>query len=480
MTTAIACIVDETGISAPTFAEVLTWLQAQFQTIYGIDIVLDADTQDGQLCAIFADAINDQNMTAVAVFNGFRPQYAVGAGLSSIVKINGIRRRVATQSSVILTVGGTVGTVIRNAYVGDNLNLDTTWFIAGPVTIPAAGVIDTQGLCTTFGAVTAAPGTITEIATEIPGWQTVTNNVAASPGAPIETDAQLRRRQTLSTSLPALTTQQSLEGNLLTLDGVTRARTYQNDTLQTDANGIPARSIAVVVEGGDPHDIAQTISRIKAPGVPTYGSLTEVVYDRYGVPNQINFFPLTDILVSMVVFLTGYQGYTDTIAQYVQRSMAQFCNDMQIGAPLHLGDIYSPANLDGDAAIAATGLSQTELDPLGRSFNINAPFGIALARPEMAIIGGPWDTGAAGVNCNYGGWFTVGETIYITMQNNSLFQTVVTSFGSNYVFFDPPLPSTTIAGRLIYAVGDLPIRFNEAAVCNWQTSIILTATGAVA
>ena len=45
------------GVSAPTYDEVLGYLQEGARAIFGSDINLDADTQDGQLLAIFAKAI---------------------------------------------------------------------------------------------------------------------------------------------------------------------------------------------------------------------------------------------------------------------------------------------------------------------------------------------------------------------------------------------------------------------------------------
>jgi uncharacterized phage protein gp47/JayE len=76
---------------------------------------------------------------------------------------------------------------------------DNAWILHPSVTIPLAGQITVTATCQTLGAISAPAGTITSIQTIVPSWQTVTNPTAATPGAPVESDAKLRTRQTIST-----------------------------------------------------------------------------------------------------------------------------------------------------------------------------------------------------------------------------------------------------------------------------------------
>ena len=50
----LAATISATGISAPTYDEILTSLQTSFQSIYGSDAYISADSQDGQMLAVFA------------------------------------------------------------------------------------------------------------------------------------------------------------------------------------------------------------------------------------------------------------------------------------------------------------------------------------------------------------------------------------------------------------------------------------------
>ena len=72
----LAAQVTSTGISAPSYNDILSSLTASFQGIYGSDAYLGPDSQDGQLLAVVAQAIYDCNQTAIAVYNQFSPQTA--------------------------------------------------------------------------------------------------------------------------------------------------------------------------------------------------------------------------------------------------------------------------------------------------------------------------------------------------------------------------------------------------------------------
>ena len=128
-------------------------LQDQYRNIYGADTYLEADSQDGQLLAVFAMAIHDANTAAVQVYNAFSPATASGAALSSNVKINGLARGVATRSSVDLRIVGQGGTTISGGVALDGDRVQ--WELPASVTIPPAGEITVTALCRKVGAVAA-------------------------------------------------------------------------------------------------------------------------------------------------------------------------------------------------------------------------------------------------------------------------------------------------------------------------------------
>lgn len=335
--------VDQSGFHYPDYPTVLTYLQGEYRTIYGADTYLEADSQDGQWVAILALAMFDSMQVAAAVYNSFSPLTAQKDALSRNVKINGIARLVASYSTADLTIVGQAGTTILNGQAKDTL--DQKWNLPASVTIPVGGSIVVTATAAEVGAVSAAAGTINKIATPTLGWQTVNNVAAATIGDPVETDAELRRRQTQSTMIPSLSVMEGIVGAVASLAGVSRYRGYENDTNTTNADGVPAHAISLVVEGGTTQAIAEAIAAKKTPGTATYGTTTYTTYDQYGVPNVINFFRPTTATISVEISLTARTGYLSTTADAIKAAMVAYVSDLLIGDDIYISKLYVPANL---------------------------------------------------------------------------------------------------------------------------------------
>ena len=330
--------IDETGLHLPDYPTVLEDVKARFRGIYGDDLYLGPDSQDGQLCAVFALALHDAYTLAGSVYNAYSPATAQGTGLSRMVKINGLRRKPSGRSTVDLRLVGQAGTVIRGGMAGD----------------------------------------IVKILTPARGWQSVGNPAAALPGAAVETDAELRRRQAISTALPSLTVFEGTLGAVASIPGVTRSRGYENDGGLPDADGIPGHSICMVVEGGDTAAIAEAIAAKKGPGAGTYGTTEALVRDKYGVPNVIKFFRPAETPVYATVTIRPFPGYLSTTGESIRKNVAEHINGLNIGDDVSLSRLYSPAN----AANAAS--YDIESITLGTSQGAQSAANVAVAFNAVA------------------------------------------------------------------------------------------------
>lgn len=340
--------VDSTGCHVADFPSFLLYVQNLYKGIYGQDVYIEPDSQDGQLLAAFAQDLFDTASVAQSVYNSQSPATAQGVGLSRIVKINGLNRRAATKSSSDLTIVGTSGTVINNGIAQDAVG--QKWNLPAVVTIPPAGTIVATAIADLAGNVNAEANTITKIFTPTLGWQTVNNADPATAGIAAETDAELRIRQALSTANPSLTVFDGTIGALENLDGVIVVRGYENDTGATDANGIPAHTISCVVEGGDVTAICQTIQIHKTPGCGTYGTTSELVFDAKGMPLTINFFRPTLVTIGVEVTIETFVGYTSNYGDQIKQSVANYINSIGIGDDVLLTKIYPPAYLPPPAS----------------------------------------------------------------------------------------------------------------------------------
>jgi len=319
MASPTAPTITATGITAPTYAEILDYLKAKYRSIYGDDVYLEADSQDGQFLAVQALAIGDANAATIAAYLSFSPATAQNAALSSNVKINGIARAVATNSQSDLTIIGQAGTTITNGFAEDvNGN---KWALPASVVIPPSGEVVETATCVTVGAITATAGQINKISTVTRGWQSVTNLSDAAPGAPVETDPKLRAKQKTSTALPSRTVLEGTIGAVANVTGVTRYSAVDNDTKVTDSNGIPGNSLAMVVEGGDANEIASAIAAKKGPGGGTFGTTSISTTNVYGMPVTIKFFRPTNQPITAAASLKALSGYTTAIGAALQQAV---------------------------------------------------------------------------------------------------------------------------------------------------------------
>lgn len=341
----LACTIDATGISAPSYPDILTSLQIRYRNIYGQDVNLDADTQDGQFLAVLASAINDTNAATIAAFNAQSPSTAQGAGLSSVVKINGLQREPSSNSTVDVLIVGVAGTIVTNGIVGDNVGLNTRWNLFPEFVIGDSGEVVITATCQTPGNVAAEPGTITTILTPTLGWQSATNPQSAFPGNPVEDDATLRQRQSVSQTQASQSPFAAALAAITNLPGVVKAAGYENPTGGVDANGVPGHSVSFVVGGGDVTQIGTTIERKKTIGTGTYGTTTVTVNDPAGVPIDIHFFVLELTDVAVVVNINALDGYSNSTGVLIQQALADYISGLPIGAPVYLTKAIAIASL---------------------------------------------------------------------------------------------------------------------------------------
>ena len=329
--------IDGAGLHIPNYNDILEDIIAEMKRIFGDDIYLENDSMDYQMLSIFALKQYDTLQAIAQAYNSRSPQTAIGTGLDAVVMINGIKRKSAGHSTCQVQIIGTPYTQIKNGAVKDKAGL--TWDLPAEVTIGTDGTLTTVVTCREIGAVTALPGDIDSIETPTFGWVSVTNEVAASPGQPVETDAELRRRQTVSSALPSQTLLEGTIAGIASVDGVTRYKVYENDTNDntvTERNplGLPAHSITAVVEGGSDLDVASQIRIRKGVGCYTNGTTEVDVIGEYDVINKIRFYRPTYIPVDVTVDIKPYNGYTTYTVDIIKQNIKDYIDNLSIGDDL--------------------------------------------------------------------------------------------------------------------------------------------------
>lgn len=217
--------------------------------------------------------------------------------------------------------------------------------------------------CATAGAVQPALNDLSQIVTVFAGWDSVSNNVAANVGRLAESDTALRQRWNGSLYARSVAMTDSIAAALLTLNGVTVARVYENDSDSTDAEGRPPHSIEAVVNGGDADEIGATIWQKKAAGIDTFGSQSVAVTDSQGFSHTINFNRPIPVYVWLDVEITEYPEETlppDAVT-VITEALLEFGDSLTVGNDVILqrfmGAVYQAVDGVGYITIqAATGV----------------------------------------------------------------------------------------------------------------------------
>ena len=169
-----------------------------------------------------------------------------------------------------------------------------------------------------------------------------------------ETDAEVRARIRSSLAGRSAGSCDALLAAVQSARGVSSARVYVNDTGAADANGIPAHSIAAVIRGGNAAAVAQAIYDKKAPGIGTWGSITENAYDAAGNPHAVSFTRHTDKFILVYPCITVLEGGDrEAIRNAVVPAIEDFVNGRGIGNELNIPQLYGVAYA-ADPSIANT------------------------------------------------------------------------------------------------------------------------------
>lgn len=268
--------IDSTGLHLQALADIVTELETGFKTIYGNDISLDANSPDGQMINLFAQAKIDTLDLISSVYNSFSPNSAIGVSLDQRCALNGIVRKGATKTTVNVQVTtdrvvNLIGVTNGNGTPFTVSDTSGNKFYLTNDTTTTNGVNTLHFTSAVAGAVFVSSGTITVIETILLGVLSVTNSGnALIQGVDEETDAALRYRRSVSVSNPSSGYLDGLMGALLALDDVKYAKVYENNTDLTDVYGIPPHSIWCVVDGGLSTDIADIIYQRRNAGCGMY------------------------------------------------------------------------------------------------------------------------------------------------------------------------------------------------------------------
>jgi uncharacterized phage protein gp47/JayE len=385
------------GLSIPSFSDYQDAINNIFLTIYGETNYLGNDASDYQWNTALALKLSDNCSLCQLAYNSRSPVTAVGSALDGVVESNGITRLEASPSTVVLTLVGSVGTIILDGVIADVNGI--LWDLPSSVEIGAEGTVSVIAVCSQTGPISAAANTVNNpIGGFTSGFTGVTNQYPAVIGNPTETDSQLRARQVVSVALPSSTRLAGTIAEVKAVTGVTRTNIIENQTSVTDSLGNESHSLTCVVEGGVDLDVATAIFDNRGIGCNTQGAtatamtLVPVTDPNSGNITTIGFIRPTYINVYVSLSIHGLNAaYTTATQAAIISSLVTYLNSLQIGEEVTQSALYGIAlmaipNLSAPTfSIRALTLG-TSASPTGTSDLSMAFYQVALTQSSHIII----------------------------------------------------------------------------------------------
>ena len=277
----------KTGFSVSEASEIREevaqdWVNA-FKETGRPDLNTDPETPQGQLIDSQTAAIHQKDTELAYLANQFNPQTASGRWQDALAKIYFLSRKPAINSTAVCTLTGmngttvTAGALIRSSYDS------TLWILNKDVVIGENGTATAVFTCQTEGAIQAGTGTLSQIVTTTPGWDAVTNNLAAEVGQLAESQAAFETRRYQSVALNGRSTTAAVYARVADLKNVIATYVTDNKTnvnKSIDGYTLKPHSIYVAVIGGDNSDIAKAIYNSVSAGCDYNGNTTVNVTDE--------------------------------------------------------------------------------------------------------------------------------------------------------------------------------------------------------
>ena len=273
-------IIDANGFKAESFTEILTRLSNGLKNIYGQDINLDQDTQDGQQLGIQANIISDFQDLALYIYNSMDPDLADGANFDKLLKLLARTRLPSSRSTVDIEMVLNKTVSIPASYTIKDLN-NQNWIIGTAQTLDA-GTHLVSFYSEDWGNITAEPNTINEQVTILTEVVSINNPESAISGRDEESIVQVRERRNKILEINASSTIGSIIGKILDLNGVIDAVPYENMTKVYDpVRDIQPNSYWIVVKGGDISQISEIIAKDKTGGTGLKGKVETVYIEKF-------------------------------------------------------------------------------------------------------------------------------------------------------------------------------------------------------
>lgn len=272
--------VNSTGVIVPDTSTIREQVESEWKSAFGADLPVTPETPQGVIITAEVEARDGMVRNNAEVANQINPDIAGGIWLDALWALTRGKRRGATVSKLSGVVfSGIPRTPIPAGSLANVASSGARFRTIVDLEIGSSGSVVGSMEAVEPGPVSAPAGSLTEIASTVLGWETVTNPSPAEIGKSRESDVSSRRRRRQTLALQSVGPQEAIISRIYNLDGVTSLSFRENITrsplvIDGVVTLVP-HSIYVCVDGGENIDIASALLDAKAVG-PDFNGLIEV------------------------------------------------------------------------------------------------------------------------------------------------------------------------------------------------------------
>ncbi len=319
-----------TGLTIPAESAILSGVQADMNGAFGGSLNPALDTPQGQLASSLTAIIGAKNDLLLQYVNQVDPANAAGRMQDAIGRIYFIARKPALPTEVQAVCSGANGTFINVGALAQAAD-GNIYTAVSSGTIGAGGTVTLPFACMDPGPIACPAGTLTTIFKSIPGWDSITNPTDGVLGRDVESRADFEARRSASVAINAQGVFPSIRAAVLSVEGVTDAYVFSNDTASAATVGgvsIAAHSLYVCAAGGTNLDVATAIWRKKNPGCGYTGNTTVTVTDTnsgYQIPQptySVTFQRPTNLSINFAISIPNSIGVPSDANTQIQNAIA--------------------------------------------------------------------------------------------------------------------------------------------------------------
>lgn len=161
------------------------------------------------------------------------------------------------------------------------------------------------------GSIAVLSGTEVSLDSNVTGNTSLSIPLNFDRGTTLETDTEYRKRLLKGKPTYGKSTYNAILYSVSNLEGVDSVNVDINNSIYTSANGVPPKAYEVIVEGGRPQDIANTIFDVGGAGIEYFGNTYLQVEGLKGGEYAVGFTRPVNLELSLKVVYKSYEEFSN-------------------------------------------------------------------------------------------------------------------------------------------------------------------------